>query len=174
MNTIQYLKRGSSQVFSRLELAIIDFLSKCPEGATVHEIAKSVGCCFKSLYWVLKMFEKNGWVTVTRKSEGRVGRPVNRYKLTRDSSESILREIYIFRDREVNLDLSNIIYPYSLTIFKRATDGLKQNELLTLLVNHTVDYRLFIEVAYKKNIKPLTILFNGSRIKILFKKSSTA
>jgi hypothetical protein len=121
------------------------------------------------------MFEKNGWVTVTRKSEGRVGRPVNRYKLTRDSLESILREICIFRDREVNLDLSNIIYPYSLTIFKRVTDRLKQNELLTLLINHTtVNYRSFIEVAYKKNIKPLTILFNGSRIKILFRKSSTA
>jgi len=157
-----------------LELAIINFLSKCSCGATVHEIADNVGCCFKSLYGVLKMFEKNGWVMVTRQREGRAGRPMNRYKLIRDSLESTLRELCIFRDNEVNLNLSNMIYPYSLTIFRRIVDMLNQKELLILSVNHAADYNSFLEIAYKKNLRPLNILFNGSKIKILFKRSSTA
>jgi len=174
VSAIRYLQGDSSQVFSRLEQAIIDFLSKCPGGAAVHEIVESVGCFFKSLYGFLKIFEKSGWVMVTRKSEGRVGRPMNTYKLIRDDLESTLRELCGFRGNEVNLNPSNVIYPYSLTIFKRITDMLKQNELLILSINHAADYRSFLEVAYKKNFKPLSILFNGSRIKILFRRSSTA
>jgi len=120
------------------------------------------------------MFEKNGWVMVTRQREGRVGRPMNRYKLIRDGLESTLRELCIFRDNEVNLNLSNMIYPYSLTIFRRIVDMLNQKELLILSVNHAADYNSFLEIAYKKNLRPLNILFNGSKIKILFKRSSTA
>lgn len=149
-------------------------MSRCPRGATIHEIADNVGCCFKSLYGVLKIFERNGWVIVVRKSEGKVGRPVNRYKLIRDGLESTLRELFRFRDNEVNLNLSSIIYPYSLTIFRRIVDMLSQNELLVLSINHAADYSLFLELAYKKSLKPINISFNDSKIKILFKKGSTA
>jgi predicted transcriptional regulator/TusA-related sulfurtransferase len=175
MSFLEEIREQPAHMFSKIEFEVLEYLERCSWGATIYEIARNVKCSFKSLYAILRLLEKNGWILVTKERNGNIGRPKNRYIL-RKSLRSIIRELEDcgcgFKDGKTKLlNLTKIAYPYSLTIFKRSLANLKYGEcLVTLMENETI-YPEFIEGAYRKDVKLVDISINNNSVSMIFKKT---
>ncbi|MCL7390630.1 MAG: hypothetical protein LZ172_03195 [Thaumarchaeota archaeon] len=175
MSFLKEILEEPSHMFSKIEFEVLEYLERCSWGATIYEIARNVKCSFKSLYAVLRILEKNGWIAVTRERNGNIGRPRNKYILRR-SLGSIIRELEDcgceIRDGKTRfLNLTKVAYPYSLTIFKRSLAKLKYGECLITLMGDETAYPEFIEAAYRKNVKLVNISINNNNVRMIFKKT---
>lgn len=174
MSFLEEIREEPPHIFSTIEFKILDYLSKCPWGATVYEIAREVKCSFKSLYSILRILERNDWITVVKEKNGGIGRPRNKYVL-KQTLRSILKELEDcgceIKDGRIKfLNLRKIIYPYSLTIFKRTIIKLKYGECLLILLENDANYLEFIDIAYRKDLRLLDISFKDDGIRIIFRK----
>jgi len=175
MSFLEEIREEPPHILSKIELEVLEYLERCPWGTTIYDIARNVKCSFKSLYAVLRLLEKNGWIIVAKERNGNIGRPKNKYIL-KQSLKSIIRELEDcgceFKDGRTRfLNLTKIAYPYSLTIFKRALANLKYGECLVILIENEITYPEFIETAYRKDIKLLDIAINNNNVRIIFKKT---
>ncbi|MEM1583601.1 MAG: hypothetical protein QXF28_03285 [Nitrososphaerota archaeon] len=173
MSFLEEIREEPLHIFSKLEAEVLEYLERHPWGGTIHQIARDVKCSFKSLYSVLGMLEKNGWIMTVKERNGGIGRPRNRYIL-RQSLSTIIRKLHDcgcrFDDRTKFLNLSEVSYPYSLTIFKRALAKVNYGECLVILLGDTANLREFEELASKKDIRVVDILTNSHNIRVIFKK----
>lgn len=174
MSFLEEIREVYPHLFSRVEFKVLEYLNRCPWGATVHEIASEVRSSFKSLYSVLRLLEKSGWIIVIKEKNGSIGRPRNKYVL-KNGITSILKELEDcgceVRDGRIRfLNLTKIAYPYSLKIFKRAIMKLNYGECLIVVLTGDIKYPEFIESAYKKDLKLMDISINNNIINMVFKK----
>ncbi|MEN2974871.1 MAG: helix-turn-helix domain-containing protein [Candidatus Caldarchaeales archaeon] len=177
MSLLEELRGNLHVLFSEIELEVLDYLSRHPWGATVYEIAKSINRSSKTLYTILKILQKNGWVIIVREKNGSIGRPKNKYVL-RCGLSTITKELEdceckVNSSHTKFLNLSEIAYPYSLTIFKRYLTTLSYGECLVILLRDDNDCKPFIETADKKNVKLMKIKFDSPYIQMIFKKTWT-
>lgn len=175
MSFLEEIREEPINIFSRLELEVIEYLEKRPWGATIYQIARDVKCSFKSLYSVLRLLEKNGWIVTVKERNGSIGRPRNKYIL-KQSLRSIIRELQncgcdFNNDGTKILNLIKISYPYSLTVFKRALAKMRYGQCLVTVLDDMNNFLEFIETAYKKDIKIVDISTNNHNVRIVLKKS---
>lgn len=175
MSFLEEIREEPLHIFSKLEVDVLEYLERHPWGGTIHQIARDVKCSFKSLYGVLRMLQKNGWIITVKERNGNIGRPRNRYVL-RQSLNTIIRKLHDcgcgFDDERIKfLNLSEISYPYSLTIFKRALAKMSYGQCLVVLLEDATNLGVFIELASKKDVRVVDILANDHNIRIIFKKS---
>lgn len=165
-------------IFSRLEFNVLKYLSEKPEGATIYEISKNVGCSFKSLYIVMRLLQRNGWVNCIREKGGRLGRPKNKYIL-KHRLESIIN---ILRDCGCNytdmregisfLNLTEVSHQYAIILLRRYLSCLQRGECLVVLIRNEGEwYRNLLEKAEKKNVSIVNMEFQNKHIRIIFKKT---
>lgn len=175
MSFLEEIREGSFHMFSKLEIEVLKYLERCPWGVTIYQIARDIGCSFKSLYSVLKLFEKNDWLLTIKERNGSIGRPRNKYIL-KQSLRTIIRELQDCGCKFENngtkiLNLMKISYPHSLIIFKRALAKMKYGQCLITLLDGTTNCQEFIETASKKDIKMLDISTDNHKVRIILKKT---
>lgn len=175
VSLLEEIREDLQILFSRIELEVLDYLSKHPWGVTISEIAKNIKRSSKTLYCILKILQKNGWVTVIKEKNGGIGRPRNKYILRRGIG-TILSELKncgceVHSGNAKVLNLTEVTFPYSLTIFKRCLAKLKFGECLLVLLGDHTECKEFIEIADKKNVKLVKVVFEKSYVNIIFKKT---
>ncbi|MEM1742786.1 MAG: hypothetical protein QXK95_02350 [Nitrososphaerota archaeon] len=165
-------------IFSRLEFKVLKYLSGKPDGATIYEISKNVGCSFKSLYIIMRLLQKNGWVNCFREKSGGLGRPKNKYIL-KHRLEAI---IDILRDCGCNnvdlkdglsfLNLTKVSNQYAIILLRRYLSCLQRGECLIVLIRNEGEwYRNILEKAEKKNVSIVSMEFQNEHVRIIFKKT---
>lgn len=167
------LELESIKALSKTELKVIRFLSKKPEGADVEEIARSVKCSLKSLYFILRFLSMNGWVRVEHVKNQKVGRPKNIYVLNKSISE-ILEESHggcslqgLNKIRVV--DLSGCEYPFCLIRLRRIIKTLNYNEMLMVKTDDDWVIDQLISTAKAKGLKLSCLEQENNTYKLIFR-----
>ncbi|MGC9021018.1 MAG: hypothetical protein ACP5KE_07410 [Candidatus Methanodesulfokora sp.] len=156
---------------SKTEIKILKYLANKADGATVEEIASSVGCSLKGLYFMLRFLHLNGWVRVERMRKG-VGRPKNVYVLSK-SLDEILCEACGTSEKMDGGRVLNLIgceYPFSIIRFRRVARNLDYGEILMVCTDDELSRDCMIRMAVQRDLKLVNSVKRGNVFELVFRR----